>query len=93
MTNKHELPAPIKTAFEKTPWLIPELAPKKECFMGRFKGQPYPAQSHWSEAHSKWVYVIIQCDMIAGKWVDYYFQNELADEEDLISWIPMEAFK
>jgi len=87
------LPKQIKAAFENTPWLIPELAPKDKCFIGVFNGYPYPAQAHWNEQSQQWAYVVIQCDMVNGEWNDYYFQNMYADKEELIAWIPMEELK
>lgn len=87
------VPKALQPAFENTPWIIPELAPKDKPFIGVFEGYPYPAQAHWNAASNKWVHVMLCVGLLNSEWNDHYFENVWSEKDDLIARIPMEEWK
>ena len=60
--------------------------PKDKTIIATFEGYPWETIAIWNPVDNKWVYVTSQCGMVNGEWNDWYFENETADEDELISW-------
>ena len=70
-------------------WLPGESAPKDGSVFLADIGYIQTVTCSWNAHEKKWVFAVLQRNMIDGEHNDTYFENEYATEAELISWMEL----
>ncbi len=69
-------------------WNKPETAPRNGHLVFANLGWPWPITACWNEYEHRWVYAMAQLNIV-DRQEDPYFENEYAEDSELLGWLPL----